>query len=97
MILLSPTGWHWRPHAPDAEEIAYYGRDGGFVEVFEVADDLVAPDGVPVALLMSFPTNPDAFYCSAREASTGNWLRLGAGYDYQTTKAWAEKTAGMRP
>jgi hypothetical protein len=64
-------------------------------EDYDIHDELYTPDGRCVAVLEVFTTNPTVYYCNALTPQ-GEHRRLGAGSDYDTTKDWAERVAGLR-
>lgn len=62
----------------------------------DIHDELIAPDGRCVAFVQCFSSNPDVYYCNAMTPD-GEWRRLGAGFDYQGTRDWAERQTGLKP
>lgn len=82
-IFLAPQQG-WRPGALSGHED------------YEIHDELYTADGRCVAVLEVFTTNPEVFYCNALTPE-GEHKRLGAGTNYDTTKDWAERIAGLKP
>ena len=65
---------HWQPGIPP----------GNTADSYEIYDVLCAPDGRVVAILECFTHSPTVYYCNAL-TPTGEWRRLGADSNYDTT------------
>ena len=65
---------HWQPGIPP----------GNTADSYEICDVLCAPDGRVVAILECFTHSPTVYYCNAL-TPTGEWRRLGADSNYDTT------------
>jgi hypothetical protein len=68
---------------------------GNTADSYEIYDVLCAPDGRIVAILECFTHSPTVYYCNAL-TPTGEWRRLGAGSDYDTTRDWAERVTELK-
>ena len=76
---------NWRPGMPP----------GDTADSYEIYDELCTPDGRIVAVLVCFTHNPTVYYCSALTPA-GEWMRLGGGNNYDTTRDWAERVTGLK-
>ena len=68
---------------------------GNTADSYEIYDVLCAPDGRIVAILECFTHSPTVYYSNTL-TPTGEWRRLGAGSDYDTTRDWAERVTELK-
>ncbi len=76
---------NWRPGMPPDD----------IPDNYEIYDELCTPDDRIVAVLACFAHNPTVYYCSALTPA-GEWMRLGGGSNYDTTRDWAERVTGLK-
>jgi hypothetical protein len=44
---------------------------------------------------LSGRSNPTVYFCNALTPA-GEWMRIGAGSDYDTARDWAERVTGLK-
>ena len=76
---------NWRPGKPS----------GNTADSYEIYDKHYSPDGRVVAVLECFAKSPTVYYCNALTPA-GEWMRIGAGSDYDTARDWAERITGLK-
>ena len=76
---------NWRPGMPPDDT----------ADSYEIYDELSMPDGRIVAVLVCFAHDPTVYYCSALTPA-GEWMRLGGGRNYDTTRDSARRVTGLK-